>query len=161
MRINDDLKVYTGNSGFKKKNATIIFNPCFHSVFLYRLSNFFYRLHLNIIAKIIWYFNRVVFNVDIDYRADLAGGFALIHGMGTVIGMNVKSLGKLIVYQGVTIGGTNNKVRKINGDNLLDQPIIGNNVIIYTDAKIFGPVIIGDNNIIKASSIVTKDMEKK
>ena len=75
--------------------------------------------------------------------------------------MNVKSLGKLIVYQGVTIGGTNNKVRKINGDNLLDQPIIGNNVIIYTDAKIFGPVIIGDNNIIKASSIVTKDMEKK
>jgi len=54
--------------------------------------------------------------VDIDYRADLAGGFMLIHGLGTVIGKNVISRGKLKVYQHVTLGGGNGKVGRLVED---------------------------------------------
>lgn len=37
-------------------------------------------------------------------------------------------------------------------------PYIEPNVIVYTDAKVFGPVIIENNNYIKAGKIITHDI---
>lgn len=159
MRIVQDLKQYA-NKNMGKGIVTVITNPCFHSVCLYRLSNILHRCHLNVLAKLVWYINRIVFNVDIDYRADLAGGFCLVHGLGVVIGSGVKSEGNLRVYQGVTIGGSPGR-RGIYEGKEISQPVLCSNVILYTDAKVFGPVVIGKNNIIKAGSIITKDMEDK
>lgn len=106
MKIIQDFNAFLQNdNSISKKIATLIFNPNFHSVVLYRVSHFFYKCHLNIISKIIWYINRVIFCVDIDYRAELAGGFRLVHGLGTVIEKDVISMGRLTVYQNVTIGG--------------------------------------------------------
>lgn len=155
MKIVSDIKMYA-NGSFKKTIATILFNPCFHSIVLYRMAHCFYRIHLSIIAKVIWYFNRVVFNVDIDYRAHIAGGFKLVHGLGTVIGKDVKTLGRVTVYQGVTLGGSGKT--RVYENQVIDQPVIEDNVIIYTDAKVFGPVIIGANNHIKAGAIISEDV---
>lgn len=155
MKIFLDLEMYS-DKNVKKALITVLTNPCFHSVCLYRVSNFFNNIHLSIFAKIVWYINRILFNVDIDYRANLAGGFKLIHGLGTVIGKDVESKGRIVVYQGVTIGGSG-KYREYNG-HIIDQPIIEDNVIIYTDAKVLGPVIIGPNNHINAGKIITEDM---
>lgn len=78
MRINKDFSAFVDSAGggLEKKIATLLFNPCFHSVCLYRLSSFLYipKLRFNVLSKIVWYLNRIIFNVDIDYRADLAGG---------------------------------------------------------------------------------------
>lgn len=95
MRLYKDYKAFVGAGGLEKKLATIFLNPNFHSVCLFRLANLFYRMHLSIISKILWYINRMLFHVDIDYRADLAGGFVLVHGLGTVIGKTVISKGPL------------------------------------------------------------------
>lgn len=158
MRIIDDFKEFSSGGGTGKKLATLFFNPNFHSVCLYRLSNLFYKMHLSIISKIIWYINRMLFHVDIDYRADLAGGFVLVHGLGTVIGKSVRSKGRLTVYQGVTIGGNNGKIRLDEAGKSFGQPIIGENVKVYTGAGIYGPVIVQDKTVIKAGSIVTHDI---
>ena len=90
MYIIKKQKAFCNSGGIGKVFATILLNPCFHAVLLYRISSFFNRIHLKIVAKIIWYVNRIVYNVDIDYRAKLSGGFVLVHGLGTVIGKNVK-----------------------------------------------------------------------
>ena len=161
MRITKDFKEFVGQKGILKIIATLFFNPCFHSVCLYRLSSFLYRLHLHPFAKIVWYLNRIIFNVDIDYRADLAGGFVLIHGLGTVIGMGVISKGRLTVYQGVTIGGNNDMIRTLEDGKVIEQPLFEDNVTVFTGAMVFGPIIIGTNNIIKAGKIVTSDMVKR
>ena len=158
MKIIKDLHAFSSSKNILKKISTIFFNPCFHCVVLYRISNFFYKIHLNVFAKIIWYINRIIYNADIDYRADLAGGFVLIHGLGVVIGSGVKSMGKLIVYHGVTIGGNQGRTRTDEKGRVWGQPLIGENVIIYTNASIFGPVIISDNTTIKAGSIITKNI---
>ncbi len=156
MRLWKDLKAFSAGSK-KKMLVTVFTNPCFHAVCLYRLSNFFSRLHIGILAKLIWYINRIVFCCDIDYRADLAGGFVLVHGLGCVIGKGVKSEGVLRVYQGVTIGGTG-KVREFEGRRI-SMPVFKENVVVFTGAKVLGPVIIGKNNRIKAASLVTEDIE--
>ena len=155
MKLWKDLQEYSGGS-LNKAIVTMLINPCFHSICLYRLSHLFYRMHLSFVSKLIWYLNRVLFSVDIDYRADLAGGLVIKHGLGIVIGMNVKSLGRLTIYQGVTLGGAG-KERMWNGQ-VINQPIIEDNVIIYTNAMVFGPVIIGKNVHIKAGNVVKEDI---
>ena len=57
-----------------------------------------------------------------------------------------------------TLGGAGTK-RNFHGIEF-DQPIIGENTIIYTDAKVFGPVIIAKNSKIKANVIVKEDIKE-
>lgn len=157
MYIVKDLKAFCNGRGIGKVVATVFLNPCFHAVLLYRISSFFNRIHLKIFAKIIWYINRVVYDVDIDYRAKLAGGFVLIHGLGTVIGCNVISEGRLTIYQGCTLGGNGDVPADYKGMEIL-QPVLQDGVVIFTNACVFGPVIIGKNVTIKAGTIVTHNI---
>ena len=153
MKLIKDLKGFVGEGGMGRIVGTILLNPCFHSVVLYRLSSFCYKIKCLPLAKIIWYINRVVFSVDIDYRADLAGGFVLVHGVGTVVGKDVVSFGTLVVYQGVTIGGSGKS--KIINDVECWQPVIETGVKIYANAMVLGPVQISENAIIKAGERIT------
>ncbi|WP_289127925.1 serine O-acetyltransferase [uncultured Clostridium sp.] len=155
-RLKDDLKACSNERKSAFKN--IIFNTNFHCVVMYRVAHAFYKIKLTFISQIIKFLMKVIYCVDIDFRADLAGGFVIIHGIGVVIGAAVKSHGPLKVYQGVTLGGNNNKTRIVNGDEFV-QPIIGKNVIIYANSCVFGPVVIGDNCTIGASTVITKDVE--
>lgn len=155
IKIRKDLDAFSAGGGTLKKFGIILCNPCFHSVCLFRLSHFFYTLHLHPFSKIIWYINRVLYNVDLDYRADIAGGLRVLHGLGIVIGANVKTNGRLTIYQGVTIGGTG-KERKYEGA-IINQPIIMDNVVLYTDCKILGPIVIGKDCVVKAGMIISKD----
>lgn len=162
MRIIKDFRAFTEDGGGAKKIATLLINPCFHSVCLYRLSNLFYHMHLSILSKIIWYLNRMLFHVDIDYRANLAGGFVFVHGLGTVIGKDVTSLGKLRVYQGVTLGGNQGKSAMIpQYDIIISQPLFEEDVIIFTGASIFGPVLIHKNEIVKAGTMITCNSKER
>lgn len=156
LKIKEDLNAFACGGGMIKKAGIIICNPCFHAVLLFRISHLLYKVKLSPLSKIVWYINRMLFHVDIDYRADLAGGFSIIHGLGIVIGKDVMSRGKLTVYQGVTIGGSG-KSRTVE-DVIRWQPILGENVILYSNSMVLGPVIIQDNSIIKAGNIVTKDI---
>lgn len=153
MKLIKDLREFVGDGGVGKIVGTVLINPCFHSVVLYRLSSFFYKIKCSILAKFVWYINRVFFSVDIDYRANLAGGFVLVHGLGTVIGKDVVSLGTLVVYQGVTIGGSGKS--KIIDCRECWQPIIETGVKIYANAMVLGPVRISENSIIKAGERIT------
>lgn len=158
MRLIEDVKAFSEGST-RKAIVTILTNPCFHSICLYRLAHLIHRIHLGIIAKVIWYINRLLFHVDIDYRAKLDGGIVIKHGLGLVIGKNVETHGSVTLYQGVTLGGMNT-TRDYNG-KVIDQPILLDGVVVYADAKIFGPVIIGKNNKIKAGQIITSDMPNR
>lgn len=53
------------------------------------------------------------------------------------------------IFQGVTIGTTRSKE---------GAPKIGNHVILFSGAKVIGGVTIGDNCVIEAGAVVTKDV---
>lgn len=74
----------------------------------------------------------------------------LPHPIGMVIGQGV-SLGKnCTIFQNVTIG--------VRNYDCTDYPNIGNNVKIYAGAIIIGGVNIGDDVVIGAGCIVTRDV---
>ena len=71
------------------------------------------------------------------------------HGRGcgetAIVGDNV------LLYQGVTLGGTGKETGK-------RHPTLGNNVVVGAGAKILGNIIIGDNSYIGANAVVIKDV---
>jgi serine O-acetyltransferase len=126
-------------------------------VFIYRVSNVFARIKLFPISKIFWLINRVFFSVDIDPRADFAGGFILVHGIGVVIGHETKTLGRVKIYQGATIGGNTGKRKNIYNRDM-GQPVIEDNVTIGIGVALLGPILVGANSIIGTHAIATKDV---
>lgn len=159
MNITKDFAAAAGGKGFPRSIGTFFLNPCFHSVALFRLSALLYRGHLEPLAKIVWCINRMLYHVDLDYKAKLAPGFRLVHGLGVVIGAGVVSDGPLTVYQGVTIGGSHGRSREDDYGTVFWQPHFGSGVVCYTNSCVFGPIYIGDGAIVKAARIVTKDVE--
>ena len=64
----------------------------------------------------------------------------------------------VVIFQNVTIG-SNQKFNKISKEwENIGNPIISKNVIVADGAKILGPIIIGENSVVGAGAIVTKDM---
>jgi serine O-acetyltransferase len=64
----------------------------------------------------------------------------------------------VVIFQNVTIG-SNMRFNKISGEwENVGNPIICKNVVIADGAKILGPIIIGENSVVAAGAIITKDM---
>lgn len=80
--------------------------------------------------------------------ADIGPGFRLGHISDVVISASAVIGKNVSIYNGVTIAG-------FSGTRL---PKIGDNVTIYPGAKIIKPVRIGDNSVIGAMALCTKDV---
>ncbi|MBQ5514715.1 MAG: serine acetyltransferase, partial [Oscillospiraceae bacterium] len=73
------------------------------------------------------------------------------HGDGVVIGETAEIGDDVLIYQGVTLGGTGKHTGK-------RHPTIGNNVLIGAGAKVLGPINVGDNSRVAAGAVVLKDI---
>ena len=104
------------------------------------------------------FFHKLFYTVDIDYRAKIAGGFRVAHGMCIVIGRYVVIEENVTIYQGVTLGGNSGKTREIMGEQR-SQPYIHKNATLYTGCSVFGPCEIGENSVIGAHTVITKDVD--
>lgn len=69
------------------------------------------------------------------------------HYNGIVIGRDAVVGKNCIIYHQVTIGQNHDRF-----------PVIGDNVVIYSGAKLFGDIHIGNNVIVGANSVVTHDI---
>lgn len=71
--------------------------------------------------------------------------------MGIVIGETAVVGDDVLLYQGVTLGGTGLEKGK-------RHPTIGNNVVIGTGAKVLGNISVGDNSYVGANAVVINDV---
>ncbi|EWH14542.1 serine acetyltransferase [Cellulophaga geojensis KL-A] len=150
-----DIQLY--KIGKKTSTLRVFLDINIWIVLVYRFSNFFYNKNLFFISKIFWLFNRIIFSIDIDPGASLGPGLKLVHPIGIVIGRDVFSEGDLFVYQNVTIGGSDNKLRYYNGKKI-EQPYFHKNVKIYSSSVVIGPIVVGNNSVIAANSTIFKDI---
>lgn len=87
------------------------------------------------------------YNCWVSPEARIGSNLKLPHPCGIVIGDKVSIGRNCTVYQQVTLGQSNGR-----------YPRLGNGVIVYAGAKIIGGVIVGDNAVIGANAVVTKDV---
>ena len=122
-----------------------------HALVSHRVAHFFYRVHLYFIARALSQVARWLTGIEIHPGARIGKGLFIDHGMGVVIGETAIIGDNVLIYQGVTLGGTGLEKGK-------RHPTIGNNVVIGTGAKVLGNISIGDNSYIGANAVVIKDV---
>jgi serine O-acetyltransferase len=110
---------------------------------LWRLSNFLKRL------------NEVLTGFECHLEARIGRGLNLPHTQNLVVGAGVVLGRNTTLYNGITLGAV--KRGKEGGEDGR-YPVLGDNVIVYTGAKIIGPVQVGEAAIIGANSVVLKDV---
>ena len=89
--------------------------------------------------------------IEIHPGARIGKSFFIDHGMGVVIGETAIIGDNVLLYQGVTLGGTGKETGK-------RHPTLGNNVVVGAGAKILGNITIGDNSYIGANAVVIKNV---
>ena len=135
-----------------KSKLEVLIMPGFKSIIYYKISRYFYLKKHYFISRKICNFSRRRTGIEIHPGASIGKNLFIDHGMGVVIGQTTIIGDDVIIYQGVTLGGTG----KENGKR---HPNIGNNVIIGAGAKVLGNIKIGNNVKIGAGAVVLKNVK--
>ncbi|MFD2584181.1 serine O-acetyltransferase [Pedobacter vanadiisoli] len=133
----------------------ILTNRGFHALFFYRISNKLYRWKIPIIPLILTRIIQVFYAIDIDFKAEIAGGIIIIHGVGIVIGQGGKIGTGTIIYHGVTLGRKRQLIEVTTGDG---YPVVGENCVLGAGAKLVGSINVGANSIIGPNVVLMKSV---
>ena len=125
--------------------------PGVKAIRMHRRAHFFYKHKMFFIAR--WISQRAVRKTGIEIHPGATIGRRLVidHGNGVVIGETTEIGDDVLIYQGVTLGGTGKDTGK-------RHPTIGNNVMISAGAKVLGPFKIGDNSRVAAGAVVLAEV---
>ena len=78
----------------------------------HRFAHFLYKIKLRLLARSVSQFARWITGIEIHPAAKIAGGVFIDHGAGVVIGETAEIEEGVIIYQGVTLGGTGKQTGK-------------------------------------------------
>ena len=123
----------------------------FHVLLAHRIAHKLRYWKIPFIPRMISQIARFFTGIEIHPGATIGRRFFIDHGMGVVIGETTIIGDDVLIYQGVTLGGTGKEQGK-------RHPTIGNNVIIGAGAKVLGNITIGENVRIGAGSVVVDDV---
>ncbi len=118
-----------------------------HAVMLHRVAHWFYRRRQYVLARIISQGSRVLTGIEIHPGAKIGERLFIDHGTGVVIGETAEVGDDVLLYQGVTLGGT-------GGERGKRHPTVGNRVVVGTGAAILGNIRLGDDVKVGAGSVV-------
>src|SRR5262252_4694678 len=125
--------------------------PGFHAVLLHRMAHGLYRNGWFTLGRVISQFSRTWTGIEIHPGARIGRRFFIDHGMGVVIGETTEIGDDVLIYQGVTLGGTGKDTGK-------RHPTIGNDVVVGTGAKVLGNILIGNHVKVGAGSVVVRSV---
>jgi serine O-acetyltransferase len=100
-------------------------------------------------AGLLFWGLRHAYGCSIASTARLHGGVILPHPQGIVIGPGVVIGPGAWIFQNVTIGGAPGKA---------GEPRVGADVRIYCGAVLTGPITVGDNVMVGANAVVSRDV---
>ena len=128
----------------------IIVNSNELAVFLFRLGNVLHQNQQETLKPQVHWLLKELCSCEIYFNNEIEVGFCVVHGEGTVIGSRNKIGKGFKIHQGCTIGHKKNGVGSGN--------IIGNDVTMYCNSSIIGELNIGDNVVVGAYVLVTRNV---
>lgn len=125
--------------------------PGLHALVFHNIAQILYVFRIPLLPRIISHISRWITGIEIHPGAKFGKRVFIDHGKGVVIGETSVIGNDVVIYQGVTLGGTSTKKVK-------RHPTLGNNIVVGCGAKILGNITVGDNCQIGANSVVIKDV---
>ncbi len=124
-------------------------SPRFIPVILCRMAHALYRKHITPLARLMSLFNFVFFGIEIGLECEFGQGLYFPHTSGTVIG--AARIGRnAVIYHGVTLGAKDIDIAY----RLEERPVVGDNVVIGSGAKVLGGITLGNNVKVGANAVV-------
>ncbi len=138
----------------KMRLCSRIIHPRFAPVLLIRLSQFFHEtLIFRPLSYVFSVANVILFGLEVTPRCKIGPGLLIPHTSGTVIGA-VEIGSNVTIFQGVTLGA---KLVDLRFDPA-SRPMLDDNVVIGSGAKVLGNIRIGRNAVVAANSLVTESV---
>ena len=144
-------RIVENDPAARSKLEVLLLYPCIHVQIAHKLSHFLYKHKWFFLARLISQIARFFTGIEIHPGATIGKGLCIDHGMGVVIGETAEIGDDVLIYHGVTLGGTGKDKGK-------RHPTIGNGVVIGAGAKVLGPIKVGNNAKIGATAVVVKDV---
>lgn len=148
MSLRDHISAIKREDPAAKSSLEILLcYPGLHAVLLHRPAHWLYRRNLFVAARFVSQFARFLTGIEIHPGAKIGARLFIDHGVGVVIGETAEVGDDVLLYQGVTLGGTGNQRGK-------RHPTLGNRVVVGTGAAVLGNIKLGDEVKVGAGSVV-------
>ena len=151
---------FKGDPAATSRGEIISCYPVIRTLINYRFAHELHTLNVPLIPRMITELAHSETGIDIHPAAQIGHHFTIDHGTGVVIGATCIIGDRVKLYQGVTLGALSfpldEEGNPIKG--IARHPIIGNDVIIYSNATILGRITIGDRSIIGANKWVIENI---
>lgn len=131
----------------KSSLEVLLCYPGLHAVLIHRIAHWLYRQRLYVLARLVSQIARLLTSVEIHPGAKIGKRLFIDHALGVVIGETAEIGDDVLLYQGVTLGGTGNERGK-------RHPTLGNRVVVGAGAKVLGNIRLGDDVKVGAGSVV-------
>ncbi|HEU4298041.1 TPA: serine O-acetyltransferase [Streptococcus pneumoniae] len=117
----------------------------------HRLSHFLWKHSFKLLARMHSQFWRFWTQIEIHPGAQIDSGVFIDHGSGLVIGETAIVEKGVLLYHGVTLGGTGKDCGK-------RHPTVRKGALISAHAQVIGSVEIGENAKVGAAAVVVADV---
>jgi serine O-acetyltransferase len=121
--------------------------PGLHAVLTHRVAHWLYKSRMFVTARLVSHFSRLLTGIEIHPGAKIGKRLFIDHGFGVVIGETAEVGDDVLLYQGVTLGGT-------GGERGKRHPSVGNRVVIGAGAAVLGNIELGPDVKVGAGSVV-------
>lgn len=150
--VKSDIEAVFENDPAARSWFEVVFTYAgLHAIWAHRFAHFFFRRRWYSVARMISQISRFFTGIEIHPGARIGSKLFIDHGMGVVIGETCEIGDEVVIYQGVTLGGTGKEKGK-------RHPTIGNRVVIASGAKVLGSFTVGDHSNIGANSVVLREV---
>jgi len=151
-----DLSRSTDNPSKATALKFLITNASFKMSFWFRLGTFLQgkKWHKLCYALVFWHYKQLMYKtgIQLPIGTQVGGGIKFYHFGDVVVNKNARIGANASIYNGVTIG------INLRPDGKAHPPVIGDNVVLCTGAKVIGNVIVGSNSVVGANAVVVKDI---
>jgi len=151
MKIKRTIQAIRQNDPAIRRNLEVWLYPGLWAVIYHKLASRLYKRGWFFLARLISQRARRRTGIEIHPGATIGQGLFIDHGAGVVIGETCEIGDDVLIYHGVTLGGTGKTAGK-------RHPTVGNGAVIGAGAIILGDIKIGNGAKIGAGAIITKNV---
>lgn len=141
--------IFKADPAAKSWLEVLLCYPGLHAILSHRVAHRLYRWGVPLLPRMISQAARFWTGIEIHPGAQIGRRLFIDHGMGVVIGETAIVGDDVLMYQGVTLGGTGKECGK-------RHPTVRDRVVIGAGAKILGNIEVGPDSRIGAGSVVVK-----
>ena len=148
----DTIAIVKENDPAARSSLEVLLTyPGIKALAAHRISHFLWNHGCKLLARMHSQFWRFWTQIEIHPGAQIASGVFIDHGSGLVIGETAVVEKGVMLYHGVTLGGTGKDAGK-------RHPTVRKGALISAHAQLIGPIEIGENAKVGAGAVVVADV---